>query len=182
MAMKATRCTEMSGDRSKKPSKAERSRRAGRPPEGIDMIDRLGGGTPESRRRLGVILRSLAGELTVEEACDLLDVGRSRFHAMRRGFLLEAPSLLEAGVPGPVPRSVNQELERLRQENAKLQDRAMMAELREEIQILNVQDPAVSEGPTRTAKRGGGTSKKRFIREFRGSRISRMKAGPAVPA
>ena len=142
------------------------TRGAGRPSEGLGMIERLGGGTAESRRRLDVIVRSLSGDLTVEQACGELGLEKSRFHEIRRAFLLAAPTLLEPGVPGPVPRSVNAEVEQLRRENEALRTRATMAELREELQILNAAEPAASP-PKTTVRRAKKKKRTRTSRTRR---------------
>lgn len=128
------------------------------------MIDRLGGGTADSRRRLAVILQSLTGGMKVGQACRELDMSSSRFHEIRREFLQRAPALLEPGVPGPVPRKTNEELERLRRENEALRERAVMAEVREELHLQTMQ-PAGSPG------KAASTSKKNAkVRRRRKSR------------
>ncbi len=113
--------------------------RRGRPPlgpllaEGIDCSDR-------ARERLRIVLATLAGLMAVEEACDALGVGPSRFHALRTRFLAEAAALLEPRAPGPAPRSeadveARREIERLRRENQELQMVAAAARVREELAI-----------------------------------------------
>jgi hypothetical protein len=75
----------------------------GRPGLGVGHVDRLLG-DEESKERLRVILRTTAGELTVEEACARLGIGESRFHEIRQAALQAALLALEVGPPGaPAP-------------------------------------------------------------------------------
>jgi transposase-like protein len=61
-------------------------RRRGRPGQGLGHIDPLEG-SAASKHRLRVMLTSLSGELTVEQACRELGLGPARFHVLRRQAL-----------------------------------------------------------------------------------------------
>ena len=76
--------------------------RRGRPPLGIQHVSRLSG-TAESKRRLRVILQTLAGEMSIEEACRRLEVSESRLHQMRHDALAGALSGLEPRPAGRPP-------------------------------------------------------------------------------
>src|SRR5207249_6054001 len=71
----------------------------GRPPVGLGHVDRLEG--PEDlKERLHVVLATVTGEMTVEEACAALGVGPSRLHVMRRQALEGALTALAPGRAG----------------------------------------------------------------------------------
>ncbi|HMH52281.1 MAG TPA: hypothetical protein VK548_18730 [Candidatus Acidoferrum sp.] len=71
-----------------------------RPPEGVGHVDRLDG--PEDlKSRLRVLLDTLAGRVSVAQACDELGVSESRLHELRREALVGA---LGALMPKPVGR------------------------------------------------------------------------------
>ena len=71
-----------------------------RPPEGVGHVDRLDG--PEDlKRRLRVLLDTLAGRVSVAQACDELGVSESRLHELRREALVGA---LGALMPKPAGR------------------------------------------------------------------------------
>ena len=54
----------------------------GRPIIGVDLIDRLDG--PRAlRRRVRIVLATIAGRLTIAQACAELGVGRTQFHKLR---------------------------------------------------------------------------------------------------
>lgn len=79
-------------------------RGGGRPPKGPDLVEALDG--PElAKERARVVLETIAGRLTIEEACEQLGVGPSRFHAIRREAL---EGMLEALAPKPRGRPSNE--------------------------------------------------------------------------
>jgi len=74
--------------------------RTGRKPVGPQIAERLEG-SPTAKQRLEVILETIAGQLTVPEACQQLGIGKSRFHALRNQTL---QATLEALEPRPLGR------------------------------------------------------------------------------
>lgn len=80
----------------------------GRPPLGAELVNQIDG-SDQAKRKLRVILQTLAGEKTVPEACEELGVNRSRFHALRQEFLLDAVASLEPRNRGRPARQVNPE-------------------------------------------------------------------------
>ena len=110
----------------------------GRPVLGADLVEALGSSSA-AKERLAVIIRTLAGEATVEEACAELLIGRSAFHKLRRRFMVEAAALLEPRPSGRRKRTVSQEqreLERLKEENSRLRLELAAQQIREEIAVL----------------------------------------------
>ena len=67
---------------------------AGRPPEGLEHIDRVHGSF-EAKHRLKTIVLSLTGDVLVVEACERLLIGSSRFHVIRQEALQAAVERLE---------------------------------------------------------------------------------------
>jgi len=59
---------------------------AGRPPLGAELVDRMQG-SPQAKKRVQIILQTLAGEMTIPQACEELDIGESRFHDLRKELL-----------------------------------------------------------------------------------------------
>jgi hypothetical protein len=74
--------------------------RTGRKPAGPQIAEGLEG-SPVAKQRLEVILKTLAGQLTVTQACQQLGIGESRFHALRHQAL---QTTLEALEPRPLGR------------------------------------------------------------------------------
>lgn len=72
----------------------------GRPPTGPRLVDGMPG-SALAKRRLRLILETVAGERSIPEVCAELGIGEAAFHKMRSRFLAHAVSLLE---PQPVGR------------------------------------------------------------------------------
>src|SRR5882724_5430501 len=70
---------------------------AGRPTDGSAHVNRLSGQT-EEKRRLKAILEVIAGDSSVQSACEELHVSEARFHELRR-------QALQSALDGLVPRS-----------------------------------------------------------------------------
>jgi len=69
----------------------------GRPPEGPNLAERLDG-PEDDRKRLRVILETIAGQRTVAGACEELGIGAARFHELRT-------QALQAALEGIAPRA-----------------------------------------------------------------------------
>jgi AraC-like DNA-binding protein len=99
--------------------------RTGRKPTGPQIAERLEGSLT-AKQRLEVILETIAGQLTVPQACQRLQISESRFHALRNQTLQETLETLEprpSGRPAkptsPEPTEVDAlhaEIRRLRAE------------------------------------------------------------------
>jgi len=128
-----------SDDSPGKESSTVRSGSMGRPAKGVALVDGVEG-SDLARERLRVILASIAGAMTIDEACAALSVCPSRFHAMREQFLEDAVVLLEPRRPGPAPKTAMEieaqaELDRLKSENRSLRFEAAASKVREELAI-----------------------------------------------
>ena len=109
--------------------------RRGRKPLGIDQIDRVPG-SPLAKERLRVILANIAGELTIEDACDALGVEASRLFDLKRRCLEEWVELLELKTPGRKQgaRSAEQaRIDELEMRIARLELELKAARLQEEL-------------------------------------------------
>ena len=118
----------------------------------VDQID----GSGQAKRKLRVILQTLAGEKNVPEACAELGVTRSRFHALRQEFLLDAVASLEPRHRGRPARQVSPEqarVEELERQNQTLAIELRAAQVREELAAVM---PHLFKNPS-----GKGTGKKK---------------------
>lgn len=98
--------------------------RVGRKPFRLKHLEGLAA-SPLARTRLEWLLKSLAGECTVPEACVALGVNESRFHYLRRDWLQAAAESLEPGRPGRRPKAASAEAEQV----AALEDKVRALEL-----------------------------------------------------
>ena len=125
----------------------------GRLPSGPDYVEKLSG-SYEARRRLQVILQTLAGNCRVQEGCDLLGIGMARFHQLRVEALQAAVDHLElrpAGRPPSPPEDpriavMEAEIEQLRLE-------LEAARTREEIALVL---PGLASAPQAAAEDAAG--------------------------
>jgi len=99
-----------------------------------DKVD----GSEQAKVRLKIILQTIAGEMSIADACRQLGLSEARFHELRQQWMQDACAALE---PKPVGRpkemTVEAELEllRLHRENKNLQMHLRAAQIREEIGI-----------------------------------------------
>ena len=144
----------------------------GRPPEGAGQVERLDGDA-EAKRRLRVILETVSGERSIEDACAELGVSASRFHELRREALESALRGLEPGVSGRPKRvsdidSSSERLAELERENRELEIELQASYVRTEIalampQLLTPKARAEIKKKAKQAKReakrgdGGGS-------------------------
>ena len=108
----------------------------GRPIIGVDLIDRLD--SPRAlRRRVRVVLATIAGSLTIAQACAELGVGRTQFHKLRWRVLDGA---LDGLRPRPRGRPRQQpldtpEVQQLQARIRELEDALKTTALRSEIAL-----------------------------------------------
>jgi hypothetical protein len=82
--------------------------RTGRRPSGPQIVERLEG-SPSAKQRLQVILETIAGQLTIPEACARLRICESRFHDLRNQTLQATLNTLEPRRPGRPPKRTSPE-------------------------------------------------------------------------
>jgi transposase len=109
----------------------------GRKPSGPEYVERLGG-SAKAKERAQVVLETLAGRLSVQEACRRLGIGEAFFNRLRKRFLKGGVPALEDQPAGRRPRVVSAEAEQIRKLEDKLQQTRLelqAMQLREEIAL-----------------------------------------------
>lgn len=102
----------------------------GRPPKGVGHVDRLDG-PDDLKHRLKVVLETIVGTLSIEAACESLQVSASRLHEMRQEALVGA---LGALMPKPPGRPAKPVTETTREQELQ----ARVEELEEDLQAAYV--------------------------------------------
>ena len=95
-------------------------------------------GSEHAKQRLQVILETVTGSLSIKEACDRLNIGRSAFYELRRKALQHALEGLEPGPPGRPRIAADTENERIAELEQELTDLRIDLEasrIREELAI-----------------------------------------------
>ena len=145
--------------------------------KGPGMVEDLEG-SDEAKRRMKVILETLAGQRTILDACLELGIGKSAFHELRKRVLQAALTDVEPRPPGRPPTAEPpeaSEVDRLKSENDRLRTDLEVAHVREEILLAmpEVFDPgrqAAGKGGTRNPtaeKKKGGKRGRRALRSSR---------------
>ena len=112
--------------------------RPGRKPAGTKLVEHVDG-SEFAKKRLEVILKSINGELTIEEATNKLGVERSRFHELRSQALQAMATQLEprpAGRPRVSKEEGSSQVRALREENQSLKWALEAARVREEVSMI----------------------------------------------
>jgi len=109
----------------------------GRKPSGSKVVERLDG-SELAKDRLRVILDSLAGKKSIEEACQELGIGQAAFFKLRTRALSETMASLEPrpmGRPRKERKEEEEQVEALEKEVMRLKLELEAAWLREEIAL-----------------------------------------------
>jgi len=109
----------------------------GRPSLGPALAEKVEG-SDQAKVRLKVILQTIAGELSVADACKQLSLSEARFHELRQEWLQVSCAALEPKPLGrPKETSIEEEVEllRLHRENQNLKMHLRAAQIREEIGV-----------------------------------------------
>ena len=110
----------------------------GRPVKGAELVDSLAG-SHAAQQRMRVILQTLTGVLSVQEACLIMGIGRAGFHKLRQQFLQQSMALLEPRPRGRRPRQPSEaelEVQRLKHEIVRLKLDLKATQIREEIALV----------------------------------------------
>lgn len=104
---------------------------SGRTGMGLNVVEILDGDARD-KRRLRMILATIAGEMTVDRACRELDLGRTRFYDLRAEVLQAAMDALKPRGPGRprAPRESREVLD-LQRQLVERDRELMMARVRE---------------------------------------------------
>jgi len=93
-------------------------------------------GSERAKRRLEVILATITGQMTIEQACDRLAIGQSRFYKLRTEVLEASLKHLEPramGRPAHVQTAEEARCEELQEQVERLEAELKISEVREEI-------------------------------------------------
>jgi hypothetical protein len=111
----------------------------GRHPSGPELVDETEG-SDQARRRLKVILETMAGDNRIGEACAELGIGKAQFHKLRQKMLQGALASLEPAVAGRPPgtgvAAEEPSLEAMKEEITQLRIDLRASQIREEIALL----------------------------------------------
>lgn len=137
----------------------------GRLPAGPEYVEKLHG-PADVKRRLEIILRTLAGTCRVQEACEELGVSEQRFHQLRQEALQAAlDGLLPRPAGRPAAPPVDPRVAQLQEQNEALRLELLAAQTREEIALVL---PRLAQAPE--AATGDGEGKKARRRRQEGRR------------
>ena len=155
--------------------------RVGRKPFRWRHLDRLAA-SPLAKLRLAWLLKSLSGECTVPEAYTAMGINESRFHKLRSDWLQAAAASLEPGRPGPRPKVVTPEAEKI----AALEEqvRALEVELRASqvrAELAQALPHVVGLGRGPGEKTTGARAARSAARPARGAGRSGPVRGPCAP-
>ena len=116
---------------------------AGRKPLGPQLVHHLEG-SERAKERLEVILETVAGKLTIHEACDRLGIEEAMFFRLRMQALQAGLCRLEPRPAGRPPRSQSVEGERIaelekkeKELEASLADPAIFSDKNKSLPLLN---------------------------------------------
>jgi len=110
----------------------------GRPPAGAGIVDGFEG-SEMAKRRLTVILQTVAGEKTVDQACEELGMGPAAFYKLRDRTMQDAVRSLEprpVGRPKKVESVDAKRLQALQEELFRLKFELQASRIREEIAVV----------------------------------------------
>jgi len=133
-------------------------------------------GTIREKERLRAILETLSGDMTIEEACQILGLRPSRIHELRQQALQGALEALAPGVPGRPPKRgevVTAELEEVRAENGWLREELELSRARTEIALVF---PHLLRDPAPEPEKHAARARKRSSRRS-GARSSGTRSG-----
>ena len=109
----------------------------GRPSLGPSLADKVEG-SDQAKVRLKLILQTIAGDVSVTDACKQLGLSEARFHELRQEWLQASCAALEPKPLGrPKETTLEEEVEllRLHRENKNLAHQLRAAQIREEIAV-----------------------------------------------
>jgi len=156
-------------------------------------------GSERAKRRLEVILATITGQMTIEQACDRLAIGQSRFYKLRTEVLEASLKHLEPramGRPAHVQTAEEARCEELQEQVERLEAELKISEVREEIartmphlaedrERLKKRNPrrrspkdVAQSGPNGPAGDGNGDQRQRQSHEAADRRATRTDRSP----
>jgi len=130
----------------------------GRPPKRLGHVDALTG-DETVKARMKAILATVAGDLSVMEACAQLGVSETRFHALREEALASMLEGLAPRAPGRPPKEPEEDAEvtRLKARLAWLEEELEIARARTIVAMVN---PKLLRDPQGPSEKKGSSPKK----------------------
>ena len=144
----------------------------GRRPVGPELACRLEG-SAEARRRMRVILATIAGTCRVYEACAELGICEQRFEALRGAAVRAGIAALESRPAGRPPRVLSEaqvEIALLRERIAELEAQVQAAAVRAELAFAL---PRLKDDSGKRSPRSGRATESKRSRSRSGSRPTR---------
>jgi hypothetical protein len=109
---------------------------AGRPPLGAELVDRMDGSS-DAKKRVTIMLQTIAGNMTIPQACLELGICESRFHDLRHELLQWMVQGAEAKPRGRPPAEPHDaRVAQLQQEVQSLKLDLRAAQIREELATM----------------------------------------------
>jgi hypothetical protein len=133
----------------------------GRRPAGPEYVAKAEG-SAQARERAEVILETLAGRCSVQQACARLGVQPTRFHQLRAAFVQGGVERLEPGTAGRPRQQLSPEGQRIAQLEQALAEQVLaveVAQVREEVALILPQGrshegtPAAADAEKKTRRR-----------------------------
>lgn len=119
---------------------------AGRKPMGPPLVHHLDG-SERAKERLEVILETVAGKITIREACDRLGIEQAMFFRLRTQALQAGLSRLEPRPSGRPPRHASPEDQRIAELEQELQEKELQHKAMEtRLEIAQAMPQLVQEG------------------------------------
>ena len=110
----------------------------GRPPAGPEIVKQAEG-SEQAKQRVQVILQTIAGELSIAQACENLGISEARFRELRDELIQAAVQRLEpksAGRPAQTPTEEQKRVTQLEAQVQHLKVELRAAQIREEIALV----------------------------------------------
>lgn len=155
---------------------------SGRTPMGPKLVEHLEGST-HAKQRLEAILATLAGKLTVAEACEQLGMKEAMFHRLRTRVLQAGLSDLEPrprGRPRHLLSPAEHENQRLAEEVTDLQQQLEIADVKRDLasilpHLMDEGSSAETEANSGGAKGEDSAIKKTTLRKKRRKRAQQKR-------
>jgi len=132
---------------------------AGRKPTGPPLVHHLDG-SERAKERLEVILETVAGSITIREACDRLGIEEAMFFRLRTQALQAGLARLEPRPMGRPPRPRSPDEERVAQLEKELHEQELEQKaLQTRLEIAKAMAPQAEEVRKKTVQRKRQTKK-----------------------
>jgi len=132
---------------------------AGRKPTGPPLVHHLDG-SERAKERLEVILETVAGSITIREACDRLGIEEAMFFRLRTQALQAGLARLEPRPMGRPPRPRSPDEERVAQLEKELHEQELEQKaLQTRLEIAQAMAPQAEEVRKKTVQRKRQTKK-----------------------